>query len=221
MKYSEFLQDLQGYAESDFAAFQRKLIPTQQQILGIRTPTMRRLAKLWREKLPEIFAFPDEVYEVTFLKLTMVSSLEYDEFLRYVNDCVAKIDNWATCDSFKAKTIGKHREEFLPVLEKLFLHGGEFYERYVLVSLLSWYVDDRYLDTIAHYLTRADTSCYYVHMATAWLTAEIIIKEYNYGIDILKQGVLDAKTHNKAIQKAIESYRLNKEQKDYLRSLKK
>ena len=214
MKYSEFLQYLQGYAEGDFAAFQRKLIPTKQQILGIRTPTLRRIAKQCQDKLPEIFAFPDDVYEITFLKLTMVSALAYDGFLTYLNDCVEKIDNWA-------KAIQKHRDEFLSVLEKLFQHGGEFYERYVLVSLLSWYVEDQYLNRIEQYLIRADTSLYYVHMAVAWLAAEILIKEYEKGVHILKRGILDTKTHNKAIQKAIESYRLNKEQKDFLRSLKK
>ena len=68
---------------------------------------------------------------------------------------------------------------------------------------------------------RATTSKYYVHMAAAWLTAEILIKYYDTGTAILKGGILERKTHNKAIQKAIESYRLTKEQKEFLRSLKK
>ena len=73
---------------------------------------------------------------------------------------------------------------------------------------------------IESYIQRADTSKYYVHMATAWLVAEILTKEYDYGLTILQSKVLDIKTHNKAIQKAIESYRITTEQKEYLRSLK-
>ena len=69
-------------------------------------------------------------------------------------------------------------------------------------------------------MQRASTQYYYVHMAVAWLTAEILIKEYEEGVVLLKEGFLPVKTHNKAIQKAIESYRLTHEQKEYLRSLK-
>ena len=131
------------------------------------------------------------------------------------------MDNWAMCDSFKAKCIQAYKKEYLYVLEKIFCYGGEFYERYVLVALLNDYVQTEYIPTIIHYLKKADTKCYYVSMAVAWLTAEILIKEYESGVFILKQGILEEKTHNKAIQKARESFRLTKEQKDYLTSLKK
>lgn len=221
MNYSEFLTDLNGYAEADFAAFQRKLISTKQEILGVRTPRLRKIAKEYSAHFQEIFFFPDDIYEVTFVKLAMAAKLPYETFLSYVEPCVAKIDNWATCDTFKAKCIQTRREEFLPIFENLFRHGGEFYERYVLVTLLSFYVEDRYLPIIIEYIKRANVAEYYVHMAAAWLTAEILVKAYDRGVAFLQQGALDKKTHNKAIQKAIESYRLTIEQKERLRSLKR
>jgi 3-methyladenine DNA glycosylase AlkD len=150
----------------------------------------------------------------------MVSMLPYEDFLRYLDGCVVLIDNWALCDSFKGKCIAQHKQEFLPVLEKYFQSGKEFYQRYVLVSLLSFYVEEEYLNTIFDYLQRADTSKYYVHMACAWLTAEILIKQYEFGVYILRSGILDGKTHNKSIQKARESFRLKNEQKEFLNSLK-
>ena len=220
MMYLQFLEILENHAEEKFAAFQRKLIPTTQRILGVRTPVMRTIAKDYISDLQDVFAFPDEVFEVTFIKLTMVSLLPYSKFLSYVEDCVAKMDNWATCDSFKAKCIQKNKQAFLPILEKLFARGTEFYQRYPLTVLLSFYVDEEYLELIESYLQRADTQFYYVYMATAWLTAEVLVKHYDYGLRILQKGVLDTKTHNKAIQKAIESYRLTNGQKEYLRSLK-
>ena len=131
------------------------------------------------------------------------------------------MDNWATCDMFKAKCISRHKEEFLPILQQIFTHGGEYFERYVLVTLLSVYIDEPYYPTIENCLKKADMEKYYVHMAAAWLTAEILIKRYEYGLALLDKNILPTKTHNKAIQKARESFRLTKEQKDYLKSLKK
>lgn len=220
MIYSELLDELSALAEPEFAAFQKKLIPTAQEILGVRTPDMRKLAKRFKGTEDELFAFPDTYYEVTFIKLSAVSLLSYDSFCRYVEKCVPLIDNWATCDCFKAACLKKHRDEFLPLLEKLFANGGEFYQRYVLITLLGYYTEERYLPTIKEYLSRADTSMYYVHMAAAWLTAEVLVKYYDYGVAVLESGILEAKTHNKAIQKAKESYRLTNEQKGFLDSLK-
>lgn len=221
MTYCEFLQYLNSFSEESFAEFQRKLVPTKQHILGVRTPILRKIAKQYAGMLEEIFAYPDDVYEVTFIKLAMVSALPYEKFVSYLDTCVSKIDNWASCDSFKAACIRKHRQEFLTRLDGLFLTGKEFYQRYVFVMLLSYYVDKEYAFVLERYLQSANTQYYYVHMAAAWLLAEIIIKEYDFGVTLLKKGFLDVKTHNKAIQKSRESFRLTKEQKDYLSSLKK
>ena len=222
MTYDEFLSLLSPFCEEKFAAFQAKLIlPPKQKILGVRTPTLRKIAKQYLSEIESVFAFPDEYYEITFIKLTMASLLPYPKFLKYLDACVQRIDNWALCDSFKANCIKKHRQEFLPILERYFVTGKEFYQRYVLVCLLSYYVEEEYLALIFSYLRRADTSKYYVHMACAWLTAEILIKHYDFGLKILQSGVLEDKTQNKSIQKARESFRLDEKQKEFLRSLKR
>ncbi|MBQ8343121.1 MAG: DNA alkylation repair protein [Clostridia bacterium] len=220
MKYSEFIDELKSYAEEMYAAFHRSLTPTQYKILGVRVPIMRKLAYKYKACVDELFAFPDEYYETVFVKLTVVSLLPYTEFVKRVKGCVVLMDNWAHCDSFQAKCIRSHRADFLPILEELFSHGGEYFERYVLVTLLSEYMREEYLPLIESYIRRADCSKYYVHMAVAWLTAEILVKFYDQGVLLLRKGILDTRTHNKAIQKAIESYRLTNEQKESLRSLK-
>ncbi len=221
MTYSKLIELLQAHAEVEFANFQRKLIFTKQHILGVRTPTLRKIAKEFKGKEEEVFAFPDEFYEVTFIKLAVISALPYGKFLLYVKDCVKKIDNWATCDTFKANCIQTHKEDFLPVLKELFANDEEFFQRYVIVTLLSFYVEKKYLKVIESYMYRANLNNYYVHMAVAWLIAEILIKEYEFGVKLLEKGNIPQKTHNKGIQKAVESYRLTKEQKDFLKSLKK
>jgi len=222
MTYSEFIEELQGYAEKEYAEFHRRLTPTKYMILGIRVPIMRKIAKRFKEDIAiqALLSFPNEYYEVVFIKLTVISALPYSQFIEHLESSVDLIDNWAHCDSFKAKCILKHREEFLIHLEKIFNKCGEFHERYVLVTLLNAYVEKKYYPIILQYIKKADTAYYYVHMAVAWLTAEILIKDYDYGVDLLRQNIFNEKTHNKAIQKAIESYRLTNDQKEHLRSLK-
>lgn len=220
MDYDKFLAELKGFAQEDFAAFQKRLIFTSAEILGVRAPILRKFAKKYGKELETLMGFPDDYYEVTFIKLCAVAQLSYEEFLKYIDACVPLIDNWATCDTFKPKCLIKHKKEYLPYVEKYFSHGGEFFERYALVTLLSYYVEEEFLAILSDYLSRADTSKYYVRMAAAWLTAEILVKYPQKGEEILKSGVLDIKTRNKAIQKAKESFRVSKERKEYLNSLK-
>ena len=167
--------------------------------MGVRTPTLRRLAKTYKENLDELFAYPNEYYETVFIKLAIVASLPYNQFIKYLEPCVGLIDNWALCDSFKCK---------------------EFYQRYVLVTLLYYYLETEDFSIVQAYIKRANTQKYYVYMAEAWLVAEVLVKHYDNGLTLLQSIQSDTKTYNKAIQKAIESFRISKEQKETLRSLK-
>ncbi len=220
MQYSKFIDILKDSAEEEFADFQRRLIFTKYDILGVRTPKMRQIAKSLVPIREEVFSYPNEYYETIFIKLALAATLPYEQFITCLDEAISWIDNWALCDCFKGKCIKKHKEEFLSILEKLFITGKEFYQRYALVVLLSEYVEERYLPLIKQYIYRADTKPYYIYMATAWLTTEVLVKYYDFGVSILKEGKLDIRTHNKSIQKAIESYRLTTEQKDAIRALK-
>ena len=109
---------------------------------------------------------------------------------------------------------------FLPILDKLFTNNTEFYQRYVLVTLLYYYLEAEDFSIVQAYIKRANTQKYYVYMAVAWLVAEVLVKHYDNGLTLLQSIQSDTKTYNKAIQKAIESFRISKEQKETLRSLK-
>ena len=220
MTYDELLKELRSHAEDDFALFQRSLISTQAKILGVRTPTLRSLAKKYFPFAEDFIAYPDEYYEVTFIKLAMISLMEYEEFKDYVGRAVCGIDNWATCDSFKPKCLRSHQDDFLPILDDIFNRGREFDERFTLVILLGFYVEEKYLSVINEYIKKADTKRYYVRMAVAWLVAELLVKFPDFGRKILLSGTLDVSTHNKAIQKARESDRIDEKEKEFLNSLK-
>ena len=219
--YEELLKELKANAESDYATFHKRLLKNDNiNVLGVRVPTLRKIAKKYSARIDELLTVPDNYYEITFIKLQAAAHLPWEEFIKYVEKCVSLIDNWATCDCFSAKCIAKHREEFLPFVYK-FLRGGEFAQRYALTVLLSFYMDERYLGLIFTSVLDTDTQLYYVHMAAAWLIAEVLVKFYDKGVEFLNDGVMDKRTHNKAIQKACESYRLTREQKDFLRGLKR
>ncbi len=219
--YEELLAELKSLAEPEYAAFHKRLLKNDKIcVLGVRVPTLRKIAKRYKNAIDPLISLNDEYYEVTFIKLQAVALLPYGQFINYVDKCVSLIDNWATCDSFAPKCISGHKEEFLSYVTE-YLNGGEFSQRFALTTLLHFYVEEKYLQFIADTVRQSNRDLYYVHMAAAWLIAEVLVKFYEQGVEFLKLNELDIKTHNKAIQKACESYRLTKEQKDFLRGLKR
>lgn len=222
MLYREFLDELNGLADAEYRTFHKRLLKNDNiNVLGVRVPQLRKLAKKYKSEVDTLMTFPDEFYEVTFVKLSAVALLNFGDFIKYVDKCVPLIDNWATCDCFAPKCIEKHKDEFLPYIRKYASSAGEYFQRFALTTLLHFYVDDEYLGLIFDIVRNSDTSLYYVHMAAAWLVAEIAVKYYGEAVKFLSQNVLDIKTHNKAIQKACESYRLSQEQKNFLKGIKR
>lgn len=225
--YQEFLQELDALADESYKAFHKRLLKNDSiNVLGVRVPDLRKLAKKYKDEVETLLTFPDEFYEVTFVKLSAVALLPYGQFIKYVDKCVPLIDNWATCDCFAPKCIEKHKDEFLPYIYCYLDNDGEFYQRFALTTLLHFYVEEKYLQKIFSILQEdIDTDLYYVHMAAAWLVAEMLIKFYDDTAEFLKANTegdfFDKKTHNKAIQKACESYRLSDEQKTFLKGLKR
>ena len=233
--YDELLQELKSYAEPTYAAFHKRLLKNDKiNVLGVRVPTLRKLAKKYKNQIDPLLCCNDDYYEVTFIKLQAVALLPWDEFTNYVDKCVPLIDNWATCDCFAPKCIATHKEEFLPYIFSYTDSDKEFTQRFALTTLLHYYVEDKYLQHIFDIVQEdVNLDLYYVHMAAAWLIAEVVVRYYDDGVAFLKANAecydkegkghefFDIKTHNKAIQKACESYRLTKEQKDFLRGLKR
>lgn len=220
--YNKFLEELKSYAEPEYAAFHKRLLKDENiAVLGVRVPTLRKLAKKYKNQIDALLCFDDEYYEVTFIKLQAVALLPWEEFIKRVDGCVKLIDNWATCDCFAPKCIASHKDEFIGKIDGYLSDGEQFTQRFALTSLLHFYVEKEYLPYIFEAVQRVNSSYYYVHMAAAWLIAEALVKYYDDGVGFLISGALDNKTHNKAIQKACESYRLDGAQKNYLKELKR
>lgn len=220
--YQRFLEELKGYADPVYRKFHKKLLKNDSiNVLGVRVPKLRKLAAKYLGEVDNLLSYPDEFYEVTFVKLCAVSSLEYDEFIKRVDLCVSLIDNWVTCDCFIPKCLNANKSRFLPYIRKYAESEGEFSRRFALTTLLHFYVDEYYLEFIFSILERCDTSEHYVQMAAAWLMAETLAEFYERARGFLAENTLDKKTHNKAIQKAVESNRLSNDQKNYLKGMKR
>ncbi len=220
--YQEFLNELKAVSEPEYRDFHKKLLKNDKiNILGVRVPILRKFAKKYVAEVDNLLSYPDEFYEVTFVKLSAVALLEYDAFIARLDGCVKLIDNWATCDCFAPDCIKYNRDKFLPYVRKYAAASGEFEQRFALTTLLHYYVDEQYLETIFALAERCDASKYYVHMAVSWLLAETLIKYYDRALEFLLRNTLDIKTHNKAIQKACESFRLSTDRKNYLKGIKR
>lgn len=220
--YEALLARLRGQEDRKYREFHKTLLKNEKiEVIGVRVPVLRKLAKEYRGELETLLSFSDEFYEMTFLKCAAAGLLPYEKFITYVDRLVPLLDNWATCDCFAAPCIKKHREEFLPYIEKYFESGGEFVRRYALVTLLHYYVEGKYLSLIFEYLRRCGDEPYYVMMAGAWLLAEVLVKFYDDGVDFLRESCLSAPITNKAIQKARESFRLTPACKEELLRFKK
>lgn len=220
--YEEVRAALFAQQDEKFRGFHKKLLKNESvNVIGVRTPVLRSLAKKWKGEWRGFLSFPDEYYEVTFLKCSLVGMLPFGEFCGAVDLVVPLLDNWATCDCFTAPCIAKHKEEFLPFIKKYLASGREFTRRYGLVTLLHYYVEEAYLPLIFESVKGADGGEYYVTMAAAWLLAEVLVKFYGAGVRFLEEGGLGKELAGKAIRKARESFRLTGAQKAQLKMFKK
>ncbi|WP_017755459.1 DNA alkylation repair protein [Calidifontibacillus oryziterrae] len=213
--------------DKDYQKFSSSLNPNVDNILGVRLPNLRRLAKEiakgdWQNY---INTAQNEYFEETMLQGMVIGTIKADieEVLRYVTDFVPKIDNWSVCDSFcsSLKIVKNHRVRVWEFLQSYFSSKKEYELRFAIVMLLNYYIDDRYLHDVLARLDQVKHEGYYVKMAVAWALSICFIKYPQETFVYLKHNNLDNFTYNKALQKITESLRIDKETKKTIRSMKR
>ena len=219
--------DLFKLQDIKYRDFQAKLIPTIDidSIIGIRTPELRSYAKILIKNnnyLSFLEELPHKYFDENQLHAFIISEIKsYDECVFYINKFLPYVDNWATCDQMSPKVFKKHREELLDQI-RLWIKSNEIYTiRFGIGMLMQHYLDDYFKIDYLKMVSGIKSKEYYVNMMRAWYFATALTKQYNATIPFIEKYKLDRWTHNKAIQKAIESYRITEEQKEYLRSFKK
>ncbi len=211
-------------ADPEYRAFNEKLVPGQQNTLGVRLPALRTLAReIARDGLQEYAA--GDSYEEIMLEGLAISyaKLPLGETLKRLEAFVPKIDNWAVCDSVTMglRFMEQSRETVWPWLDQFLLSEKPFAVRFALVSMLAHFVVEDYVDRVIERVDAVRSDHYYARMAAAWLVAECYVKFPEAGRSYLTRDRLDDFTHDKAIQKIRESFRVTDEDKRALLKLKR
>ena len=226
MTIKEIQDRLFELQDKKFNDFNKSLIPgmPDDYFIGIRTPALRNLAKeLYKNEDINIFldTLPHRYFDENQLH-GFIISLEKDfnicikrleEFLPYIN-------NWTTCDQTSPKIFKKHKEELLPYIEKWIKSGHTYTVRFAVGMLMEHFLDDAFDKRYPEMVEAISSEEYYINMMRAWYFATALAKQYESIIPYIEEKRLDAWTHNKTIQKAVESYRITPEQKEYLKTFK-
>lgn len=223
MDYQKQLFDLQ---DRKYAEFQAKLTPgiAPELFIGVRVPAVRSLAKeLIKDPAHDEFlsSLPHKYYDENMLHGVMISLIkDYDLCIKRTDAFLPYVDNWAVCDIMSPKVFAKHKAELIGEIRRWAASDHTYTCRFGLEMLMSHYLDADFKPEYLDIVLAARSSEYYVKMMVAWFVATALAKQWSATIGIIEGRVLAPWTHNKAIQKALESYRITPEQKDYLRSLR-
>ncbi len=214
------LQDL-GYRD-----FHSKLMPTvcKDKIIGVRVPQLRKLAKeLNKSELKADFlnTLPHRYYEEDNLHAFLIEQIkDFDECIFALDKFLLFIDNWATCDMMTPKVLGTNTEKLYEKIEEWAKSEHIYTVRFAIVTLMKFFMNEHLDKKHLNLLLSIKSDEYYINMAITWYIATALASRWDIVIPYIEKQKFDKWVHNKAIQKAVESYRLTKEQKEYLKTLK-
>ena len=213
--------------DAKYRELQIKILPNlePESIIGVRTPELRQMAKELAVR-EETGAFlkdlPHRYFDENQLHAFILSGMkDYTACMEALERFLPYVDNWATCDQMSPKVFRKHRMELLGSIRKWIASDQAYTIRFGIGMLMEHYLDGDFDPAYPEMAAGVRSGKYYVNMMTAWYFATALAKQYDSILPFIESGRLDPWTHNKAIQKAAESFRITPEQKAYLRTLKR
>lgn len=222
----KIVKELFEMQDEKYRDFQSALIPGSdlEKVIGIRTPLLRKYAK--NLPLEDAKAFllelPHEYFDENQLHAFIVSEIkDIDACIKEVNTFLPYVDNWATCDQMSPVIFKKHKDKLLVEVKRWIASSETYTVRFGIKMLMQHFLDEDFNLEYPEMVAKIQSEEYYVKMMIAWYFATALAKQYDSVIPFIEEGRLEKWTHNKAIQKSIESYRITTEQKKYLRNLKK
>ena len=227
MLVTEIREELYRMQDKKYRDFQKKLIPTvdPESVIGVRTPFLRKYAKQLI-KAGEIGEFlsdlPHQYFDEDQLHAFIVSEIkDYENCIEEVNRFLPFVNNWATCDQMSPKVFKQHREELCEEI-KIWIRSEKTYTiRFGIGMLMEHFLDEDFDPVYPAMAAEVRSDEYYVNMMIAWYFATALAKQYDTIIPFIRERRLDTWTHNKTIQKAVESNRITPGQKVYLKSMKR
>lgn len=227
LETEEIRERLFALRDEAYAPFMAKLIPTvpRESVIGVRTPALRGLAKeLAREGKGGAFMerLPHAYFEENSLHGFLLGEIrDYDACMAQTERFLPYVDNWATCDEMNPPVFKKHRAELLEHV-LLWLQSERTYTvRFAVGMLMTHFLEKDFFPEALELVSVIDSKEYYVNMMRAWFFSTALVKQWESALPYLKTERLDRWTHNKTIQKAVESYRITPEQKAFLKTLRR
>ena len=223
----EIINKLYKLQDKKYRDFQIKLIPNinSNTIIGIRTKELKKYAKelvkdnnymSFIEELPHKYFEENQLHAFIILEIK-----DYDKCIEYINKFLPYINNWATCDQMSPKIFKKYTNKLLDQVNIWIKSNKTYTIRYSILILMRYYLDDNFKKEYLEKVCNIESEEYYVNMMRAWYYATALAKQYKDTIVYIENNKLDTWTHNKTIQKARESYRIDKDKKEYLKGLKR
>ena len=223
----DIYRELIKLQDTGYRDMQVTIIPTvnADSIIGVRTPALIQLAKEL-SKREDISSFlgelPHKYFEENQLHAFILSGMkDAGNCIRLVDAFLPYVDNWATCDQMSPKVFRKNKDLLLEYVEKWMKSDLTYVKRFAIGMLMEHFLDEDFKTSYLTKVSKIRSDEYYVNMMTAWYFATALAKQYEAALPYIEGQKLDKWTHNKAIQKAVESYRITPEQKEYLKTLKR
>ena len=225
--YDKFVSYLFSIKDEKYKEFHKSLVlDSKYEIIGIRLPIIRKIAKeVSKTNIEEYLKYAnDNYYEEVMIQGLVISYIKDEEkFYKYFKKYVNKIDNWALCDTFcnSIKIVQKYEDKYFKEAIKMSLSEEEFIARTGLIIILSNFAIEKNVSKILETLNKITSDKFYINMAEAWLICELYIRFPKEMMPFIKENNLNKFTHNKAISKIHDSYRVTDEAKEYLNTLRR
>jgi len=219
--------ELFAMQDKAYKAFTEKLVPNvdPQRIIGVRMPELRRFAKTFAKTLQAaefMGALLHTYHEENLLHGCCIEAVrDFDACIAALDAFLPYVDNWAVCDCMSPKVLEKQPQALLRRVDRWLASGEDYTVRFAIGQLMRWFLDDRFDPVFPQKVAAVRSDEYYVNMMRAWYFATALAKHYDAVLPYLRENRLDAWTHNKTIQKAVESFRVPPERKAALRALKR
>ena len=217
-----------SYQDKEYQKFTANLNPTYDinDIIGVRFPDIRRLGKEhYKDSDVDEFLndLPHRYMEENFLHLVIIGNFkDYDRVILELNKVLKYLKSWSETDTFTSNIVRKNTDKYINEIYKWLNDDGIYVKRFAVCQLMKYYLDDdfkeEYLELVGN--IHVDNE-YYLQMMIAWFFATAFCKQYDVTLKYFLNCNLDQFTYNKTISKCQDSFRITKEHKEYLKTLRK
>ena len=215
------------YQDLGYREFNSKLIPNidKETMIGVRIPDIRKIEKSLstEEKKEFLLKLPHKYFEENMLHGIIISNMkDYNKVITNLEKFLPYVDNWAVCDSISPKIFIKNREKAITNVLSWIKSNHTYVCRFGIGMIMQLYLEDEYFKkTYLDIIAKIKTEDYYINMMRAWTFQVALVKQWEEAIVYIEKGLLDEFTHNKTISKSCDSYKVEKEKKEYLKTLRR